>query len=248
MPGYNRAELSVELTVVPASDGALSPREQTEAARRTASESGPARESGPVSHWSAARRGACAIILNVSDGPARTTPKLSASDLDALDRDAFMRHFGALYEHSPWVAEGAWERRPFADVDDLRRAFERTVLDAPPERRLALIRAHPELAGREAREGALTTESAEEQASAGLNALRGAEMATLERLNAAYRERFGFPMVVAVREHTKASIFAQARERLDNPRAEEIDTALREILKIGRLRLGGLVSEMRRTT
>jgi 2-oxo-4-hydroxy-4-carboxy-5-ureidoimidazoline decarboxylase len=179
----------------------------------------------------------------MTDRPPRTTPRLSASEIDALDREGFMRHFGTLYERSPWVAEGAWERRPFADADDLRRAFERTVLDAPPERRLALIRAHPELAGKEARDGALTAESAGEQASAGLDRLSGAEVATLEQLNAAYRERFGFPMVVAVREHTKASIFAQAHERLDNPRAEEIDTALREILKIGRIRLRELVSD-----
>ena len=154
-----------------------------------------------------------------------------------------MRHFGTLYEHSPWVAAGAWEGRPFDAFEDLQRAFERTVLEAPVERRLALIRAHPELAGREARDGSLTAESAGEQASAGLDRLSGADVAELERLNTDYRERFGFPMVVAVRDHTKASIFAQARDRLHPRRAQEIDIAVREILKIGRHRLGELVSE-----
>jgi OHCU decarboxylase len=169
--------------------------------------------------------------------------KLSAAEIGTLDEDAFMRHFGSLYEHSPWVARGAWDRRPFDGADGLRRAFEQTVLGAPPERRLSLIRSHPELAGREARTGTLTAESAGEQAAAGLDRLSGEEMAALAELNAAYRERFGFPLVVAVREHTKDSIFRQGRERLANDREQELDTAVREILKIGRLRLGELVSD-----
>jgi OHCU decarboxylase len=169
--------------------------------------------------------------------------KLSVADAAGLDEQAFVRHFGALYEHSPWVAAEAWTRRPFDGFEGLQRAFAQAVLEAPPERRLALIRAHPDLAGREARAGTLTAESAGEQASAGLDRLTGEEVAALQRLNAAYRERFGLPMVVAVREHTKDSIFAQARARLDNPREQEIEIALREILKIGRLRLGELVPD-----
>jgi OHCU decarboxylase len=169
--------------------------------------------------------------------------RLGIAEAGALDEHAFVRAFGALYEHSPWVAAGAWARRPFDDFEGLQRAFERTVLDAPEARRLALIGAHPELAGREARAGTLTAASAGEQASAGLDRLSGEEVATLARLNAAYRERFGFPLVVAVREHTKESLFAQARARLANSRAEEIDTALGEIVKIGRVRLGALVSD-----
>ena len=172
-------------------------------------------------------------------GAARLTPEQVAS----LGEDAFMERFGSLYEHSPWVAEGAWARRPYEGAHALRAAFEATVREAPSERRIALIRSHPELAGREAREGALTAESAGEQASAGLDRLTAGERAELAEVNAAYRERFGFPMVVAVREHTKESIFRQARERLANSREQEIDTAVGEILKIGRLRLGELVSE-----
>ena len=172
-------------------------------------------------------------------GAARLTPE----QVGSLGEDAFMERFGSLYEHSPWVAEGAWARRPYDGAGGLRAAFETTVREAPAERRIALIRAHPELAGREAREGALTAESAGEQASAGLDRLTAGELTELAEVNAAYRERFGFPMVVAVREHTKESIFRQARERLANSREQEIDTAVGEILKIGRLRLGELVSE-----
>jgi OHCU decarboxylase len=168
---------------------------------------------------------------------------LTARQAGELDREAFVGHFGALYEHSPWVAEGAWERRPFADSHALHHAFAAAVAAAPLERRLALIRAHPELAGREAHDGALTADSTSEQASAGLDRLTAEELARLRRLNAAYREAFGFPMVVAVREHTKASIFEQAERRLAHDRDEEIETALAEIGKIARLRLGGLVDD-----
>ena len=177
-----------------------------------------------------------------ADMPAR----LRAADAAELGEKAFMRYFGALYEHSPWVAAGAWERRPFDGFEGLQRAFERTVREAPVERRLALIRSHPELAGKEARTGTLTAESAGEQASAGLDRLSRDEVAALARLNAAYRERFGFPMVVAVREHTKDSILAQAEARLANAREQEIETAVGEILKIGRLRLAELVTDAER--
>lgn len=167
---------------------------------------------------------------------------MNAREAGQLDREAFVERFGALYEHSPWVAEAAWERRPFDGFDDLHRAFEAALAEAPVERQIALIRAHPELAGREAAEGSLTEDSTSEQASAGLDRLTAEELARLQQLNAAYREAFGFPMVVAVREHTKESIFAQAEARLAHGRDEEVATALGEISKIARLRLGGLVS------
>jgi OHCU decarboxylase len=169
--------------------------------------------------------------------------QLTTAGANALSREQFVATFGPLYERSPWVAEGAWARRPFERVEELRAAFERTVLEAPLERRLALIRAHPELAGGEARAGTLTPESTTEQASAGLDRLSADERAELTRLNAAYRERFGFPMVVAVREHTKESIFAQAEARLANGRDEEIRTALGEIFTIASLRLHELMAD-----
>jgi OHCU decarboxylase len=111
------------------------------------------------------------------------------------------------------------------------------VRAAPRERQLALIRAHPELAGREAAAGELTEASTREQASAGLNRLTAAELERWRDLNRQYRERFGFPLVVCVREHTKDSILAWARERLEHDRDVEIEIALEEIAKIAWLRL-----------
>jgi OHCU decarboxylase len=108
---------------------------------------------------------------------------------------------------------------------------------APRERKLALIRAHPDLAGKAAIEGTLTNSSKREQAAAGLDRLTPDEYEALTRLNAAYRERFGFPFVVCAREHTKQSILRVASERLDNSEDEEIRVALEEIAKIARLRL-----------
>jgi OHCU decarboxylase len=106
-----------------------------------------------------------------------------------------------------------------------------------------LILAHPELAGREAEEGTLTRESSSEQASAGLNRLTAGELVAWRRLNRSYRERFGFPLIVCVREHTKESIIAWGNARLDNSREREIEVALGEITKIARLRLADLLEE-----
>jgi OHCU decarboxylase len=115
--------------------------------------------------------------------------------------------------------------------------------EAPPERQLALIRAHPDLAGREAEQGTLTRESSREQASAGLDRLTAAEVEALRRLNRSYRERFGFPLIVCVREHTKDSIMTWGTTRLEHSREREIDIALGEISKIVGLRLGDVLEE-----
>ncbi|MGN6867204.1 MAG: 2-oxo-4-hydroxy-4-carboxy-5-ureidoimidazoline decarboxylase [Solirubrobacteraceae bacterium] len=148
-----------------------------------------------------------------------------------------------LFEHSPWVAETAWRRRPFETVAALHAALEAAMREAPRERQLALIRAHPELAGREAEAGTLTRESSSEQASAGLDRLTADELEALRRLNRSYRERFGFPLIVCVRKHTKQSILAWGADRLEHSREQEIQIALGEIAKIARLRLADLVGE-----
>ena len=108
------------------------------------------------------------------------TAVLTLADLNAMDEDAFAGALGGVFEHSPWVARAAHADRPFASVDDLQRALERAMRAAPRERQVALIRAHPELAGREARAGELTAESAGEQARAGLHRLSAGELAALE--------------------------------------------------------------------
>jgi OHCU decarboxylase len=135
------------------------------------------------------------------------------------------------------VARSAFAEGPFAGVDELHAALVAAVREAPRERQLELIRAHPELAGREAAAGELTGSSAGEQASAGLDRLTAQEAERWRGLNAAYRERFGFPLVVCVREHTKESILAWGEERLGHEPEEEVEVALAEIAKIARLRL-----------
>jgi xanthine dehydrogenase D subunit len=146
-----------------------------------------------------------------------------------------------LFEHSPWVAEEAWGRGPFASVAELDAALEAALHEAPQERRLALIRAHPELAGREAEEGTLTRESSREQSSAGLDRMTSGELEALRDLNRAYRGRFGFPLIICVREHTKESIIAWGNARLEHEPEQEIEIALGEIVKITRLRLADLL-------
>ena len=162
--------------------------------------------------------------------------------VNALDRRAFVGRFGGLFEHSPWVAEQAWDARPFADRVALHRAMVDVVDRAPRERQLELIRAHPDLAGRAAITGELTDDSRREQASAGLDRLTPEEYERFTRTNAAYRERFGFPFVICAREHTPDSIIAAAERRLGAGPGEEEQTALSEIAKIARLRLADLVA------
>jgi OHCU decarboxylase len=167
--------------------------------------------------------------------------KAAIEEVNGLGHDEFVSRFGALYEGSPWVAEGAWRERPFADFAGLHEAFVRTMYGAPRERQLALIRAHPDLAGKAAVAGELTAESEREQASAGLDRLTPDEYEDFQRLNSAYRDKFGFPFVVCVREHSKETILASASARLGHTRPEEVDTALDEIARIARLRLEELV-------
>ncbi|HEU0066601.1 MAG TPA: 2-oxo-4-hydroxy-4-carboxy-5-ureidoimidazoline decarboxylase [Sphingomonas sp.] len=140
----------------------------------------------------------------------------------------------ALFEHSPWVERRAAARPASGD----RHADLMAVVhDATPDERLALIRAHPELAGKAAIDRTLTHASAAEQASAGLDALTPDEYARFHALNAAYTARFGFPFVICVRHTDKAGILAAMEDRLANDPATEIDTAVHQIGEIVRLRL-----------
>lgn len=167
--------------------------------------------------------------------------KMTVEKASNLDREEFLDRFGALYEGSPWVAEGAWRERPFGSLSALHAAFVKTVRDAPYTRQLELIRAHPDLAGKAAVAGELTPESTREQGSAGLDRLSPEEYEAFTRLNETYKEKFGFPMIFAVRENTKESILAGAVARLENSKSEEVETALGEIAKIGHFRLQELV-------
>jgi OHCU decarboxylase len=163
--------------------------------------------------------------------------------VNALDQDEFVAALGPLFEHSPWIAAATWPARPFASLDQLHQALCATMYAAPVERQVALIQAHPDLAGKAAIAGALTAASAREQSSAGLGQLSPEEFAAFTRLNGAYRETFGFPFVICAREHTKTSILEQFAVRLEHSREQEIRAALGEIAKIARLRLLDAVRE-----
>jgi OHCU decarboxylase len=163
-----------------------------------------------------------------------------------LSKGEFVSRFGSLYEHSPWVAEQAWNTRPFTSLDDLRGALVEAVRAAPDRRKVDLIRSHPDLAGKAAVAGELTAESEGEQASAGLDRLSPEEYELFARMNREYREKFGFPMVVAVKRHgSKESILRNAKERLGNSREREIEAALDEIHEIARLRLEDVIEDER---
>jgi len=162
------------------------------------------------------------------------------ADANTLDRAGFVDLLGGVFEHSPWVAEGVTDQRPFADVAALHRAMVAVVAAAPEGAHLDLLRAHPDLAGKLARGGGLTASSTAEQASAGLDRLSDEEYERFTALNDAYKARFGFPFIIAVREHTKASILDAFHRRLAHDRAAEFATALAEVAKIARFRLDGI--------
>jgi 2-oxo-4-hydroxy-4-carboxy-5-ureidoimidazoline decarboxylase len=161
--------------------------------------------------------------------------------LNAMKRDAFVAVLGPAFENAPWVADGAWSERPFASVAALHAAMLDVVRRAPDERQLVFLCGHPELAGREAQTGTMTAESTGEQGSAGLNALTGGERSELQSLNRAYRERHGFPFIIAVRANTKQQIFEAIRSRLSQSTQIERGTALDQIGLITRGRIDALV-------
>jgi OHCU decarboxylase len=155
-----------------------------------------------------------------------------------VDRQAFIARFGGIYEHSPWVAEQVAELDP--SVDDVPRLAELMadcVDNADTEQQLALIRAHPDLAGRAQIAGELTEDSTAEQSSAGLDQCSKTEYEKFQALNDAYKDKFGFPFVMAVRGSSRGEILDAFSKRLKNDYELEFETALEEIHKIARLRL-----------
>jgi 2-oxo-4-hydroxy-4-carboxy-5-ureidoimidazoline decarboxylase len=167
---------------------------------------------------------------------------MTLDELNLADEATFVSVLGFIFEDSPWVAARAWPLRPFTAVAELHAAMCAAVAAAPVDEQLALIRAHPDLVGRAARDGTLSAASADEQASAGLDRLVSEEAAMFAALNAAYTARFGFPFVICVRENKSEAIVSGLRLRMHNDRAAEIATALAEIDKIARLRLAGAIT------
>ena len=166
---------------------------------------------------------------------------MTLAELNALDRTRFTALLGGVFEHSPWAAECAWEQAPFASVEALHAAMCAVVDAAGDDAALQLLRAHPQLAGRAAVRGELTEASTREQRGAGLDQCTPEEYERLQRLNAAYEERFGFPFILAVRGHSRDSILADMERRLGNTREAEFAQALQQVRRIAALRLHDMI-------
>jgi len=164
------------------------------------------------------------------------------SDLNACGKDDFVAALANIFEYSPWVAEQAASSRPFTGVKQLCAAMKAAVDRAPSELRLALIKAHPDLANKTQRAAGLTAESSAEQDSVGLDRLSDAEYQAFERVNNAYRTKFGFPYIVCVRRHTRDSILRDFERRLPNDAGTETQKSIEEISRIAALRLDALVT------
>lgn len=162
---------------------------------------------------------------------------VALAEVNALAPEDFVARFGDVAEHSPWVAETAAAMRPFADRDAMIAGFAAAIETAPEARRLALIRAHPDLAGRAARVGDMAEDSRKEQAGAGLGALTETEFERFIGLNDAYRAKFGFPFVLAVKGATKTVILEAFEARLPNAPEVEFAEAIGQIVRIVRFRL-----------
>jgi len=162
---------------------------------------------------------------------------MTVAELNAKDLSGFVGALGVIFEESPWVAERAWEKRPFATLDDLYAAMTAAVAAAPFDEQLALLRAHPDLGVR----AKMSNASEREQSGAGLDALTRDEIERLRKLNAAYREKFGFPFLYAVRGSTKHDILNALERRLPSTRDIEHQEALRQVYRIARFRLEELV-------
>jgi 2-oxo-4-hydroxy-4-carboxy-5-ureidoimidazoline decarboxylase len=164
---------------------------------------------------------------------------LSIDQINRFTQAEFTEAVGWVFEHSPWVAERAWHLRPFASCDHLSDQMNGEVAAAAPEEQLALLRAHPDLGTR----AKISPSSAGEQAGAGLDRLTGDEYKRLLDLNNAYREKFGFPFLYAVKGADKFAILEALERRLNSNREDEFQEALRQVYRIARFRLERIVSE-----
>lgn len=169
--------------------------------------------------------------------------RVPLSEINSTDAANFVALLGNVFEHSPWIAERVVDKRPFSNVAALHAAMTDALSVASPAEQLALIRAHPELAGREAVEGSLTVDSGSEQGRLGLIALSRAEFQRMADLNQRYRERFGFPCIIALALHAdRESVFLAFESRLKNGKEQELANALEQIGHITRARLEKMLS------
>jgi 2-oxo-4-hydroxy-4-carboxy-5-ureidoimidazoline decarboxylase len=169
--------------------------------------------------------------------------KLSLAAINAMDASRFTETIGRVFEHAPWVASRVASRRPFGHREDLHRAMVAAVAAASGEEQLALVRGHPELAGKAAIAGAMTAESKTEQGGAGLDRLTPAQFQKFHQLNDSYRAKFGFPFILAVKGRNAAEILTIFARRLGNERDAELHEALTQVARIAGFRLADLVEE-----
>ncbi|MGU7780372.1 2-oxo-4-hydroxy-4-carboxy-5-ureidoimidazoline decarboxylase [Burkholderia sp. PU8-34] len=167
--------------------------------------------------------------------------RYTLEQLNTMAQGAFVAALAGIFEHSPWVAEAAAGVRPFASIDALHETMSGAVEAAGEARQLALINAHPELAGKAAVRGELTAESTREQSGAGLDQCTQDEFDKLQTLNRTYREKFGFPFILAVRGYDRHGIIANFESRVNHSRTEELRTSLDQIYRIARFRLDDLI-------
>ncbi len=167
--------------------------------------------------------------------------RISSDELRRLERDRFVELFGGVFEHAPWVAEQAFAAGPFRSAEALHRTMVEAMRRAPRARQLALIRGHPDLAGRAAVRGELTEASSAEQAGAGLDQCTPAEFQRFRELNGRYQAKFGFPFILAVKGMSRIAILAEFDRRLANSPDTEFAEALAQIARIARLRLDDLI-------
>ncbi len=167
---------------------------------------------------------------------------MKLSQLNQNSDGEFVEALGAIFEHSPWVAEAVVSSRPFASIEQLHQVMSNAVDVASDELQLALIKAHPDLAGKAALSGELTDESTSEQAGAGLDRLSADEYQSFHSLNDAYQSKFGFPFIIAVKGHDRHSILDAFQKRLENDSEAEKQTALEQIYRIAKFRLEGLIT------
>jgi len=182
----------------------------------------------------------CPRRIDIATHWAATHPPVPRDRPSALSRTDFVARFGGIFEHSPWIAEGAYDLELGPAHDSalgLHNALARVFRSASDDARLGVLRAHPDLAGKLAAAKRLTAESTEEQASAGLDALTDAERAKFERLNASYTAKHGFPFIIAVKDHDKPGILRAFERRLDQPTGTEFDEACAQVERIALLRL-----------
>lgn len=167
--------------------------------------------------------------------------RYTLEQLNTMAPSAFVTALSGIFEHSPWVAEVAAGERPFASIDALHKTMSGAVETAGEVRQLALINAHPELAGKAAVRGELTAESTREQSGAGLDQCTQEEFDKLLTLNRTYREKFGFPFILAVRGYDRHGIIANFESRVNHSRTEELRASLDQIYRIARFRLDDLI-------